>query len=112
MTNRPNKANDELRRELELHQHELQMLAYEIHDGFAQYASAAAYHLEAFHGNVCVEQTRPECVGLEGIRHRAESFGGCATILSTPGRGTTIVAELPVARDTRQSGLHPIAFQL
>ena len=34
--------------------------------------------------------------GLKGIRQRAELFGGWAAIQSTPGEGTTIIAELPI----------------
>lgn len=36
------------------------------------------------------------CFGLEGIRKRAEQFGGQAVIESAPGNGTRIVVELPV----------------
>lgn len=36
------------------------------------------------------------CFGLEGIRKRAEMFGGRVTISSTPGKGTQITVDLPV----------------
>ena len=37
-----------LRRLLELHEHERQLTAYEIHDGFAQQLTGALYRLQAF----------------------------------------------------------------
>jgi signal transduction histidine kinase len=41
-------------------------------------------------------QTREsEHIGLLGMRERAESVGGSLTVESRPGRGTTIVAEVP-----------------
>jgi signal transduction histidine kinase len=40
-----------------------------------------------------------DCIGLEGIRLRAKLLGGCATIRSAPGRGTTISAKLPIVRE-------------
>ncbi|MBN2217534.1 MAG: PAS domain S-box protein [Pirellulales bacterium] len=38
-----------------------------------------------------------ECFGLKGIRERASVLGGMATIDSSPGKGTRIHVELPVA---------------
>ena len=38
-------------------------------------------------------------VGLTTMRERAESIGGTLTIESTPGRGTTVRSEVPVAVD-------------
>jgi nitrate/nitrite-specific signal transduction histidine kinase len=34
--------------------------------------------------------------GLDGIRRRAQLIGGCATIVSQPGRGTRVVVRLPL----------------
>lgn|GEM_PF-2011201 len=40
-----------------------------------------------------------EAVGLEGMRERAEIVGGTFRVDSVPGRGTRVVAELPVPDD-------------
>ena len=37
-----------------------------------------------------------EGMGLENIRRRAERNGGEATVVSTPGSGTTVRVRLPV----------------
>ncbi|HEU4354106.1 MAG TPA: ATP-binding protein, partial [Actinomycetota bacterium] len=37
-----------------------------------------------------------EAVGLEGMRERAEIAGGTFRVDSVPGRGTRVVAELPL----------------
>jgi signal transduction histidine kinase len=37
-----------------------------------------------------------ESVGLMGMRERAELAGGTLEVLSQPGRGTTVTAELPL----------------
>jgi signal transduction histidine kinase len=42
------------------------------------------------------QNTAQESVGLEGIRLRARLAGGSARIDSAPGRGTTIIVELPL----------------
>lgn len=44
-----------------------------------------------------IQTIQKDCVGLEGIRLRARLAGGKTTINSTPGQGTTILAELPLA---------------
>jgi len=41
--------------------------------------------------------------GLSGMRERAELLGGHLTIESAPGRGTTLTAELPLARPLENS---------
>jgi len=43
-----------------------------------------------------VQKLQKDCVGLEGIRLRARLAGGKATIDSAPGRGTTVLVELPL----------------
>jgi PAS domain S-box-containing protein len=43
-------------------------------------------------------------VGLANMRRRAELLGGCVTVASTPGRGTTVRLEIPVAPPG--SGVH------
>jgi PAS domain S-box-containing protein len=48
-------------------------------------------------GGVPVGQTS----GLAGMEERARSIGGWFWLLSEPGRGTTVVAELPMSRPTR-----------
>ena len=40
--------------------------------------------------------------GLEGIKERARLFGGAANIRSSPGEGTRIVVELPLAAGARR----------
>ena len=52
MSRQRGKTNKELLHTLEAHEHTLQMVAYEIHDGFTQHATAALLHLEAFRKNV------------------------------------------------------------
>ena len=42
-----------------------------------------------------VEKTRPECLGLNGIRQRARLLNGTMTIESRPGGGTCIAVDLP-----------------
>jgi signal transduction histidine kinase len=37
----------------------------------------------------------PAGTGIVGLRDRAEALGGSLTVVSPPGRGTTIVAALP-----------------
>jgi len=44
-----------------------------------------------------VQTVRDNCFGLAGIRERAKLLGGKATIESTPGEGTRIAVELPMA---------------
>ncbi|NUQ63193.1 MAG: PAS domain S-box protein [Pirellulales bacterium] len=39
---------------------------------------------------------QPDRFGLDGIRERAQIFGGEATIESAPGKGTRVAAELPI----------------
>ena len=46
MAQRGRKTNAELLQEIEIHEHYLQLLAYEIHDGFTQYVTAALFHLQ------------------------------------------------------------------
>jgi signal transduction histidine kinase len=46
---------------------------------------------------------RPDGSGLVGLRDRVEALGGTMTIDSPDGRGTTLVATLPL--DDRVAGL-------
>ncbi len=39
--------------------------------------------------------TFPGKLGLNGMRERAKLIGGILTILSNPGRGTTVILEAP-----------------
>ena len=43
-----------------------------------------------------LEKTRPECLGLNGIRQRARLLNGTMTIESHPGGGTCIAVDLPL----------------
>ena len=47
-----------------------------------------------------VEKTRPECLGLNGIRQRARLLNGTMTIESSPGEGTCITVDLPLRMQT------------
>ncbi len=38
-------------------------------------------------------------LGVRGMRERAELLGGTLTVTSTPGRGATVAARLPVSRE-------------
>jgi signal transduction histidine kinase len=40
-------------------------------------------------------------LGLLGMRERVEMVGGCLTIASAPGAGTTVSAEIPLRRAVR-----------
>lgn len=40
----------------------------------------------------------PEHFGSEGIGHRLKLLHGVATIYTEPGKGTSVIAELPLAR--------------
>lgn len=39
----------------------------------------------------------PNCCGITGMRERAAAVGGWLTVQSAPGRGTRVIAELPLA---------------
>jgi signal transduction histidine kinase len=39
--------------------------------------------------------------GLQGLRDRVEAMGGALRVASTPGRGTLVRAEIPLAAETR-----------
>jgi signal transduction histidine kinase len=47
-------------------------------------------------------ETRPDALGLVGMRERVALVGGRLTVESTPGAGTTLVAEVPVAEGGRR----------
>jgi two-component system sensor kinase len=55
------------------------------------------------------KQIRHDCIGLEGIRLRARLLGGRVRIVSTSGQGTTVLAKLPIAHETRQNAPSPRA---
>lgn len=40
---------------------------------------------------------REDCFGLDGMAERARSAGGTLTVVSSPGRGTTVTTRLPLA---------------
>ena len=40
---------------------------------------------------------RDDCFGLDGMAERARSAGGTLTVVSSPGRGTTVTTRLPLA---------------
>ena len=42
--------------------------------------------------------TRTGALGVVGMRERVELVGGRLTVESSPGAGTTLVAEVPVSR--------------
>lgn len=44
------------------------------------------------------EAARPGCAGLVGMRERLQLLGGCLSVESIPGKGTHIVATLPLDR--------------
>jgi signal transduction histidine kinase len=48
-------------------------------------------------GNVPIAGDRRR-FGLQSMRERAEGLGGSLEILSTPGRGTQVVARIPLAK--------------
>jgi signal transduction histidine kinase len=48
------------------------------------------------HGDCPGEAGRP-CMGLVNMRERAGLFGGSLRVMSSPGHGTTVVAEIPYA---------------
>ena len=50
-----------------------------------------------------LEKVPGERFGLRGIQERARLFGGKATITSTPGDGTRVVAELPLGIEVASS---------
>jgi signal transduction histidine kinase len=47
---------------------------------------------------------RHKRLGLLGSRERVEMIGGTFEVKSAPGRGTTIRAEIPIARDASTAG--------
>jgi signal transduction histidine kinase len=72
------------------------------HAGATRISVALASELDA----LTVEVTDDGCgavaprdggIGLASMRRRAEAVGGLLTVTGTPGRGTTVVARLPVA---------------
>lgn len=54
-----------------------------------------------------VKNVPKDRVGLEGIRLRARLAGGLATIDSTPGQGTTVAVELPLAVPAQPADQQP-----
>jgi PAS domain S-box-containing protein len=52
-----------------------------------------------------VDQVPSDRFGLQGIRKRAELLGGLATIVSTPGKGTSIDVDLPLLPFRPQASL-------
>jgi two-component system, NarL family, sensor histidine kinase DevS len=50
-----------------------------------------------------LDTTRPDALGLAGMRERVALLGGRLTIEASPGAGTTLVAEVPVTDGGRSS---------
>jgi signal transduction histidine kinase len=50
------------------------------------------------------EATRPGALGLGGMDERVALVGGRFSVESAPGSGTTIVAEVPLARGVEGAG--------
>jgi nitrate/nitrite-specific signal transduction histidine kinase len=48
---------------------------------------------------VCLE-IADDGVGLRSMRERAAELGGCCTVVSRPGQGTRVCAQLPLPQDT------------
>jgi signal transduction histidine kinase len=44
-----------------------------------------------------VARRRPTLLGLRGLRERTERSGGCCTVTSAPGKGTTVRLEWPIS---------------
>jgi signal transduction histidine kinase len=76
------------------------------HSGAPDAHVVLAMHADTLHievvdrgrGMVAVTDDDPH-FGIRIMRARAESLGGTLEMTSTPGHGTTVVAELPAARD-------------
>lgn len=51
------------------------------------------------------EINTPHSLGLLGMRERAERVGGSLSVCGSDGRGTTVTAVIPVARDAANQGL-------
>ena len=80
------------------------------------HASRAELKIRQIDGSVCMKikdngkgfrqkptshPNRGDRLGLVGMRERLEMVGGKFTITSTPGRGTTVVARIPVSEPSR-----------
>ncbi|BAH74910.1 sensor histidine kinase [Solidesulfovibrio magneticus] len=58
------------------------------------------------HGDCPGEASRP-CMGLINMRERAGLFGGSLRVISSPGHGTTVVAEVPYAGEVSHAQQTP-----
>jgi signal transduction histidine kinase len=82
-------------------------------------ASEAEVRIQKLDGNVCMEikdngkgflqehlsrDKKSKRLGLMGMRERLEMVKGNFTIKSTPGKGTTVQAQVPLANDSRDRG--------
>ncbi len=67
--------------------------------GLVQQEHRVSIEVEDWGTGFDVEQVEAHRFGLEGIRERARLFGGHAQIDSSPGNGTRVTVELPIAED-------------
>ncbi|MDI6451581.1 sensor histidine kinase [Anaerobaca lacustris] len=79
-------------------------------------ASEVTVSIRKLRGAICIEvhddgksfdvremlsNRRRKALGLLGMRERVEMVGGCFAVKSSPGKGTTIRAEIPVGNGTK-----------
>jgi signal transduction histidine kinase len=86
-------------------------IAQELLTNVARHAEATSVRLGLSRGNQALrlrvqddgtgiteaQMLSPTALGITGIRERVLSHGGCVTFVGSPGRGTDVVVELPVA---------------
>jgi PAS domain S-box-containing protein len=64
----------------------------EVHDNGRSFDVAAVLHAK-----------RHKRLGVVGMRERVEMVGGCFSVTSAPGKGTTVRAEIPFEQESRTS---------
>jgi signal transduction histidine kinase len=52
---------------------------------------------------------RTDHLGLVGMEERAALLGGTVRVESAPGKGTTVLAEVPLESERSEHGIHPSA---
>jgi len=91
---------------------EIQLTFYRIlqeqFNNILKYSNAGTVNikLDCVNGNVCLQiiddgkgfdlSVKKEGIGLENIRRRVNYLGGVTSIISSPGRGCRIIAEIPL----------------